>query len=84
MESKAFAAVVAAGMAIALLFGTAAATPPLPDAPPLLVQPDISNPAAVLLAQQNAAAREREAALLKVYSQPGFNPMAGVVYEPEP
>lgn len=82
MESKAFTAVVAAGMAIALLFGTAAATPPLQDAPPLLVQPDISNPAAVLLAQQNAAAREREAALLRQYEQSDFDVMRGVVYEP--
>ena len=52
------------------------------DAPPPAPAADADTQALIAAADQ--AAREREAALLKVYSQPGFNPMAGVVYEPEP
>ena len=52
------------------------------DAPPPAPAADAETQA--LISAAYTAAREREAALLKVYSQPGFNPMAGVVYEPEP
>ena len=52
------------------------------DAPPPAPAADAETQA--LISAADTAARKREAALLKVYSQPGFNPMAGVVYEPEP
>ena len=52
------------------------------DAPPPAPAADAETQA--LISAADTAARQREAALLKVYSQPGFNPMAGVVYEPEP
>ena len=52
------------------------------DAPPPAPAADAETQA--LISAADTAARKREAALLKVYSQPGFNPTAGVVYEPEP
>ena len=52
------------------------------DAPPPAPAADAETQA--LISAADTAARQREAALLKVYSQTGFNPMAGVVYEPEP
>ena len=65
---------VMAATVLALLLASSCDAPtPAPDAD-----------AQALIAAADTAARAREAALLKVYSQPGFNPMAGVVYEPEP
>lgn len=70
-------AAVAAAMAIALLFGTAATVPPVAEMPPL---PPADT--ALLLAQQDAAARAAELELLRQYEQADFDVMRGVVYEP--
>ena len=54
MESKAFAAVVAAGMAIALLFGTAAATPQADSKPASVEVPPQQAASSALLQQADA------------------------------